>query len=88
MKIVVKLFIEFRYKYLHINQKIENRYIRGGISFHMSSTLFCNGTPPLMIIYTHVFLDPEHFVKGSYNIAFFFRRRVTLLLPMLLVVYT
>ena len=37
------------------------------------------------------FLDPEHFVKGSYNIAFFFRsrsRRVTLLLPMLLVVYT
>ena len=35
------------------------------------------------------FLDPEHFVKGSYNVAFFFRsRRVTLLLPMLLVVYT
>ena len=42
-----------------------------------------------------IFLDPEHFVKGSYNVAFFFRssssssrRRVTLLLPMLLVVYT
>ena len=38
------------------------------------------------------FLDPEHFVKGSYNVGFFFRsrrsRRVTLLLPMLLVVYT
>ena len=38
------------------------------------------------------FLDPEHFVKGSYNVAFFFRSSssssVTLLLPMLLVVYT
>ena len=36
------------------------------------------------------FLDPEHFVKGSYNVAFFFVVvvvfRVTLLLPMLLVV--
>ena len=42
------------------------------------------------------FLDPEHFVKGSYNVGFFrsrrgrrsrrSRRRVTLLLPMLLVV--
>ena len=43
-------------------------------------------------LYAIAFLDPEHFVKGSYNVAFFFRSSssssVTLLLPMLLVVYT